>query len=254
MLCDQSQCTVHSFGAYPSVCGTASDLPNLVGSHNQTEDHLLTTSSHHMVSAQHYDALESALSHFLWWKFWNPWHWRCNELSLWTYGLNNPNYVHKAQLTIPKSLSQPSMIVLLTPTLQDLLNPVSVDNVKFPPSASTEELYGTMFDDGDDNESLLITFFWGAHLKCLIEALIDLVNPKLIVQFKDASAVLAVTDHQQGGWCAVGIKGRFRLVNWKVWFYLLWTYLASHWVYLCPFTITYCSAARTLVLVSLILM
>jgi hypothetical protein len=42
MLCDQSQCTVHSFGAYPSVCGVASDLPNLVGSHNQTEDLLFS--------------------------------------------------------------------------------------------------------------------------------------------------------------------------------------------------------------------
>ena len=45
MLCDQSQCTVHSFGAYPSVCDVASDLPNLVGSHNETEDFLFSYTS-----------------------------------------------------------------------------------------------------------------------------------------------------------------------------------------------------------------
>jgi hypothetical protein len=45
MLYDQSQCAVLSFGAYPSVCGAASDLPNLVGSHNQMEDLLFSYTS-----------------------------------------------------------------------------------------------------------------------------------------------------------------------------------------------------------------
>jgi hypothetical protein len=63
----------------------------------------------------------------------------------WTHGFNDPNYVHKARLTIPKSHSQPSTVVVLaTPTLQDLLNPVPADDDEFPPSASAEELYGTM--------------------------------------------------------------------------------------------------------------
>jgi hypothetical protein len=37
--------SAHSFGAYPSVCGAASDLPNLVGSHNQMEDILFSYTS-----------------------------------------------------------------------------------------------------------------------------------------------------------------------------------------------------------------
>ncbi|KIM90086.1 hypothetical protein PILCRDRAFT_1457 [Piloderma croceum F 1598] len=113
----------------------------------------------------------------------------------WTYSFNNPNYVHKAQLTIPKSQSQPSTIVLPTPTLQDLLNPVPADNVEFPPSASAKELYGATFYEGDDDESLPITFVRGVNLERLtIEALIDLANPKLIAQFQDGSAASAATN------------------------------------------------------------
>jgi hypothetical protein len=113
----------------------------------------------------------------------------------WTYGFNNFNYMHKAQLTIPKSQSQPSTIMLPTPTLQDLLNPVPANNVEFPPSASAEKLYSATFDEGDDNESLLITFVQGANLKCLmIEALIDLANPKLIMQFQDVLAASVATN------------------------------------------------------------
>ena len=110
----------------------------------------------------------------------------------WTHGFNDPNYVHKAQLVIPKSQSQPSHVVLATPTLQDLLNPVPADDVKFPPSASAEELYGAMFDEGDDDESLPITFVRGANLERLtIEALVDLANPKLIARFQDVSTASA---------------------------------------------------------------
>ena len=58
----------------------------------------------------------------------------------WTHGFNDPNYMHKAQLVIPKSQSQPSHVVLATPTLQDLLNPAPADDIKFPPSPSVEEL------------------------------------------------------------------------------------------------------------------
>jgi len=112
----------------------------------------------------------------------------------WTHGFNDPNYVHKARLTIPKSQSQPSTVVLATPTLQDLLNPVPA-NDEFPPSASAEELYGAMFDEGNDNESLPITFVQGVNLECLmIEALVGLANPKLITQFQDASTAPAVTN------------------------------------------------------------
>ena len=53
-------------------------------------------------------------------------------------------------------MSQPSTIVLATPTLQDLLNPVPAD-VEFPPSASAEDLYSTMFDEDNDDESLPIS-------------------------------------------------------------------------------------------------
>jgi hypothetical protein len=121
-----------------------------------------------MVAAQHYDALFSASSHFLsdeifgvpdienvmnTVKFGSERSGRRKGSRImmaqlqqyWTHGFNDPNYVHKARLTIPKSHSQPSTVVVLaTPTLQDLLNPVPADDDEFPPSASAEELYGTM--------------------------------------------------------------------------------------------------------------
>ena len=100
----------------------------------------------------------------------------------------------RCPVMIPKSQSQPSHIVLATPTLQDLLNPAPADDIKFPPSASAKELYSTMFDEGDDDKSLPITFVRGANFKCLtIEALVDLANPKLIARFQDVSTASAVT-------------------------------------------------------------
>ena len=112
----------------------------------------------------------------------------------WTHGFNNPNYMHQAQLMIPKSQSQPSHVLLATPTLQDLLNPVPADNIEFPPSPNAKELYSTMFDEVDDDESLLITFVQGPILEHLmIEALVDLANPKLIARFQDVSTASAAT-------------------------------------------------------------
>ena len=94
----------------------------------------------------------------------------------------------------PVAQSQPSHVVLATPTLQDLLNPVPADDVKFPPSASAKELYSAMFDEGDDDKSLPITFVWGANLERLtIEALVDLANPKLIARFQDVLTASAAT-------------------------------------------------------------
>ena len=85
--------------------------------------------------------------------------------------------------------------MLPTPTLQDLLNPVPADTIKFPLSASAEELYSATFDEGDDDESLPITFVRGANLERLtIEALVDLTNPRLIARFQDASAASTATD------------------------------------------------------------
>ena len=151
MLCDQLQCTVRSVGA------SASDLPDLVCLHNKGNIflyHLLTTSSHHMVSAQHYDALSSASSHFL--------------------------------------FDQNFTVVLATPTLFWI---APADDDEFPPSSSAEELYGTMFDEGDEDESPPITYIWGANLERLtIEALVDLANPKLIARFQDDSTASAATD------------------------------------------------------------
>jgi hypothetical protein len=72
---------------------------------------------------------------------------------------------------------------------------LAADDVGFPPSVSAEKLYGTMFDKGDDNESLLITFVRGANLEHLtIEALVDLANLKLIAQFQNALTASAVTN------------------------------------------------------------
>ena len=54
---------------------------------------------------------------------------------------------------------------------QDLLNPLPADNGEFPPSTSAKEQYGTIFDEGNDDKSLLMTFVQGANLKHLtIEA------------------------------------------------------------------------------------
>ena len=43
-----------------------------------------------------------------------------------------------------------------------------------------EEIYGAVFDEGDDDESSPITFIRGVNLERLaIEAFVDLANPKL---------------------------------------------------------------------------
>ena len=67
MLCDQLLQSAFIWCQQLSVCGTASDLPNLACSHNQRKYFFyvhLTTSSH-MVSTQHYDALASVSSCFI---------------------------------------------------------------------------------------------------------------------------------------------------------------------------------------------
>ena len=105
----------------------------------------------------------------------------------WNHGFSNPNYTHKAKLTIPECQSQPTTIMLPPPSLQDLLNPAptneAANNILDTPttSAAVQELYGNMaFDDGDDDESPPITIVQGASLERLaIEALVDLSNPKL---------------------------------------------------------------------------
>ena len=115
----------------------------------------------------------------------------------WNHGFSDSNYNHKARLTIPKSQTHPTMIVLPSPTLQDLLNPapdmngsgdVNDDMSESAPTSSStaEEMYGAVFDEGDDDESSPITFIQGVNLERLaIGAFIDLVNPKLIKWFQD---------------------------------------------------------------------
>ena len=82
----------------------------------------------------------------------------------WNHGFSNPNYNHKARLTIPKSQTHPTTIMLPPPTLQDLLNPMpSMDESLAADSESNdittmEEMYGAVFDEGDDDESSPITF------------------------------------------------------------------------------------------------
>jgi hypothetical protein len=114
----------------------------------------------------------------------------------WNHGFNNPNYNHKARLTIPKSQTHPTTIILPPPTLQDLLNPVDgpgdSDHLSSPTTTTAEEMYGAMFDEGDDDESSPITFVRGVNLERLaIEAFVDLANPKLTVRFQDSPATSA---------------------------------------------------------------
>ena len=112
----------------------------------------------------------------------------------WNHGFSNPNYNHKARLTIPRSQTHPTTIALPPPTLQDLLNPTpSMDDSDDHLSAPTaEEMYGATFDEGDEDESPPITFVRGTNLERLaIEAFVDLANPKLITRFQDSSAASA---------------------------------------------------------------
>jgi hypothetical protein len=113
----------------------------------------------------------------------------------WNHGFSNPNYNHKARLTIPKSQAHPTTIVLPPTTLQDLLNPTpsmdgpgDSDDHFSAPTTTTEEIYRATFDEGDDDKSPLITFVQGANLKRLtIKALVDRANLKLIMWFQDSS-------------------------------------------------------------------
>jgi hypothetical protein len=114
------------------------------------------------------------------------------------HGFSNPNYNHKARLTIPKSQTHPTTIVLPAPTLQDLLNPApsmdgpgdsNDDTSESAPTATAESMYGAVFDEGDDDESSPITFIRGVNLDRLaIEAFVDLANPKLITRFQDSES------------------------------------------------------------------
>ena len=111
----------------------------------------------------------------------------------WNHSFSNPNYNHKARLTIPKFQTHPTIIMLPPPTLQDLLNPVPSmdgpgDSYVSAPTTTAEEMYGATFDEGGDEESSPITFIWGVNLELLtIEAFVNLTNPKLIARFQDDS-------------------------------------------------------------------
>jgi len=99
---------------------------------------------------------------------------------------------------IPISQTHPTTIVLPPPTLQDLLNPVPGDpndNMsESAPTTTAEEMYGAVFDEGDDDESPPITFVRGVNLDRLaIEAFIDLANIKLIARFQDSESSSSTT-------------------------------------------------------------
>jgi hypothetical protein len=81
----------------------------------------------------------------------------------WNHSFSNPNYNHKARLTIPKSQTHPTTIVLPPPALQHLLNPAhsmdrpgdSDDHLSVP-TTTAKEMYGATFDEGDDAHPLLV--------------------------------------------------------------------------------------------------
>ena len=67
-------------------------------------------------------------------------------------------------------------------------------------TTTAEEMYGAMFDhdEGDDDESVPITFVQGINLERLaIEAFIDLANPKLIARFQDSESPTTSTPGSQ---------------------------------------------------------
>ena len=71
----------------------------------------------------------------------------------WTYGLDAPQYSHSTCLTLPKTKSS-TTVVRPTPTLADLLNPVTNDDLD-----NTEYLfnhpdpYGMIAADNRDDDS-----------------------------------------------------------------------------------------------------
>ena len=70
-----------------------SDFPNLVSSHNQMVFFLFQVGSQHAIILSYgvctalWGAFYCIMLLSLWWKFWNPWHWKYNEHCLWLWSL-----------------------------------------------------------------------------------------------------------------------------------------------------------------------
>jgi hypothetical protein len=60
-------------------------------------------------------------------------------------GQLDSKYTHTAHLNLPKPQTQPTFIIFLAPTLQDLLNPALTDTLNDP--------YGAELLDDDNNNS-----------------------------------------------------------------------------------------------------
>jgi hypothetical protein len=105
----------------------------------------------------------------------------------WTYGLESPKYTHKATLQLPTAQSTPKSICLPAPTLQDLLNPVSLDDEE--PSFFVNDPYNAAsLDDSEDKDDELLFITRASNVQMLeINKLVDLANSKLIAQYLDSS-------------------------------------------------------------------
>jgi hypothetical protein len=105
----------------------------------------------------------------------------------WTYGLESPAYAHKATLQLPTFQTTPKSIRLPAPTLQDLLNPASLDE---EPSFFVNDPYNVAaldkeeeFEEEDDEP---ITR--GSDVdRQEIDEIVDLANSKLVARYSDAS-------------------------------------------------------------------
>ena len=98
----------------------------------------------------------------------------------WTYGLESPEYTHKATLQLPTAQSTPKSICLPAPTLQDLLNPVSLDDEE--PSFFVNDPYNAAsLDDNEDEDDEPPFITCASDVQMLeINKLVDLANSKLI--------------------------------------------------------------------------
>jgi len=104
----------------------------------------------------------------------------------WTYGLKSPEYTHKATLQLPTAQSTPKSIHLPALTLQDLLNPVSLDDEK--PSFFVNDPYNAAsLDDNEDEDDEQLFITHASDVQMLkINKLVDLTNSKLIARYSDS--------------------------------------------------------------------
>ena len=95
----------------------------------------------------------------------------------WTYGLGAREYTHQAKLTLPKWDDTQDELLLPTPKLTDLLNPMTPAEEEAVFNNSDPYDVSSMFDPVEEDEDIPKIICSGTRLD--IDELIDLANQKL---------------------------------------------------------------------------